>query len=111
MLMQFAACTSNVSITLAFGGKAWSINPVDMNLGRISTGSAYCVGGIFDLTAGSSIPVGSGNPSWVVGDTFLKNVYSVYRASPPSVGFAALSSLAGGSGAGALFFLSMVAFE
>ena len=27
-----------------------------------------------------------------------KNVYSVYRATPPSIGFAQLSSLAGGSG-------------
>ena len=100
-----AACTTNVSITLAFGGKAWPIKPSDMNLGRVSSGSSYCAGGIFDLTAGSNIPVGSGNPSWVVGDTFLKNVYSVYRSSPPSVGFAALSSAAGGSGAGAWFLL------
>ncbi|KAJ7128505.1 hypothetical protein C8R44DRAFT_873222 [Mycena epipterygia] len=28
---------------------------------------------------------------WIVGDTFLKNVYSVFRYKPPSVGFASLS--------------------
>ena len=42
-----------------------------------------CVGGFFALdTSGTSAP------PWIVGDTFLKNVYSVFRASPPSVGFA-----------------------
>jgi len=96
-----------------------------MNLGQLSRGSSQCLGAIFDLSLGSNIPSGSGNPSWVVGDTFLvckslsngmlyadppplcalqKNVYSVYRASPPSVGFAQLSSVAGGSGGCNLVF-------
>lgn len=30
--------------------------------------------------------------------TSQKNVYSVFRADPPSIGFAQLSSVAGGSG-------------
>jgi len=91
-------CTASVVITLSFGGKSWPINSDDMNLGPISRGSSQCLGGIFDLGLGSNIVSGSGNPSWVVGDTFLKNVYSVFRATPPSVGFAQLSQLAGGSG-------------
>ncbi|KAJ3490948.1 hypothetical protein NLJ89_g11387 [Agrocybe chaxingu] len=70
-----------------------------MNFGPESRGSSQCVGAIFDLTLGSNIVSGSGNPSWVVGDTFLKNVYSVFRATPPSVGFAELSSVAGGTAA------------
>jgi hypothetical protein len=38
----------------------------------------------------------SGSPiSWIVGATFLKNVYSVYRYNPPAVGFAQLSGSAG----------------
>jgi len=28
---------------------------------------------------------------WLLGDTFLKNVYSVYRYDPPSVGFAPIA--------------------
>ncbi|KAG5636149.1 hypothetical protein H0H81_008980 [Sphagnurus paluster] len=83
---------------MSFGGKLWPINPADMNLGRVSRGSTQCVGGIFDLSLGSNITPGSGNPSWVVGATFLKNVYAVYRSSPPSIGFAQLSAAAGGSG-------------
>lgn len=87
-----------------------------MNLGTV--GQGLCLGGIFDLTQGSDVGEGGGNPSWVVGDTFLvscifhpfifirysslsltqKNVYSVFRSNPPSIGFAQLSSAAGGSG-------------
>lgn len=68
-----------------------------MNVGRVSTGSDICAGGIFDLTAGSNIGAGGANPSWVVGATFLKNVYSIFRYQPAAIGFAELSSAAGGS--------------
>ena len=63
------ACTTEVEISMAFGGKLWPINPVDMNLGTLPTGQ--CLGGIFDLTQGSDVGTGGGNPNWVVGDTFL----------------------------------------
>jgi len=90
-------CDAEVSVTMSFGGKAWPISTTDMNLGRVSSTSNICVGGIFDLNSGSSIEAGGGNPSWVVGGTFLKNVYSVFRSSPASIGFAELSNAAGGS--------------
>ncbi|RDB16308.1 Lysosomal aspartic protease [Hypsizygus marmoreus] len=92
-------CTTEVEVTMSFGGKSWPINTADMNLGRVSRGSTQCVGGIFDLSLGSNIVSGGGNPNWVVGATFLKNVYSVFRSDPPSIGFAQLSTAAGGSGA------------
>ncbi|KAF8893589.1 aspartic peptidase domain-containing protein [Infundibulicybe gibba] len=94
-------CTTSISISLSFGGKLWPINPTDMNLGQLSRTSSLCLGAIFDLSMGSNIVSGSGNPSWVVGDTFLKNVYSVFRMTPPSVGFAQLSAAAGSSGSSA----------
>jgi cathepsin D len=85
-------CDIDVQVSFAFGGKSWSISTVDMNLGRATQGGP-CVGGIFDLNLGTNIDEGSGNPNWVVGATFLKNVYSVFRESPgPAVGFAALVS-------------------
>ena len=41
---------------------------------------------MFGLDLGSQ-----GGPDWVIGDAFLKNVYSVFRFSPgPSIGFAQL---------------------
>lgn len=56
---------------MSFGGKSWPINTADMNLGQIARGSTKCLGGIFDLSLGSNIVAGNGNPNWVVGDTFL----------------------------------------
>ncbi|EDR12034.1 aspartic peptidase A1 [Laccaria bicolor S238N-H82] len=91
-------CSTSLQVTLSFGGKAWPISEADMNLGQISNGSTRCVGAIIDLNLASNISSSSSH-YWVVGDTFLKNVYSVFRADPPSIGFAQLSSVAGGSGA------------
>jgi len=89
-------CGTQIQMTMSFGGKSWPISTADMNLGSSGV-SGQCVGGVFDLNLGSSAGGGGGNPSWVVGDTFLKNVYSVFRATPPSIGFAQLSDAAGGS--------------
>ncbi|KAF8840864.1 acid protease, partial [Paxillus ammoniavirescens] len=85
-------CNTAVSVSISFGGTSWPISAADMNLGNVtSTGSTtqMCIGGIFDV--GSTVGSGQGTPSWIVGDTFLKNVYSVYQANPPAVGFAQLA--------------------
>jgi len=79
-------CSTTVNVQLAFGGRTWSVNPADFQLAQLNPTS--CLGAFFDLKTGSSAP------SWIVGDTFLKNVYSVYRYNPPSVGFADLSDVA-----------------
>ncbi|KAJ7224259.1 acid protease [Mycena pura] len=76
-------CDTSVTVTLSFGGSTWSISPADFQLQEIGGGT--CVGSFFALTTGNSAP------SWIVGDTFLKNVYSVFRYNPASIGFAALS--------------------
>lgn len=88
-------CTTDVTVTISFGGSTWTINPADMNLGSISTTTSaattqMCAGGIFDI--GTSVGSGSNVPTWIIGDTFLKNVYSVFRANPAAVGFAQLAS-------------------
>lgn len=91
-------CNTNVNVTLNFGGQTWPVSAADMNLGQLTTGltrrasSTMCVGGIFDVGSTISGAANSGIPAWIVGDTFLKNVYSVFRANPPSVGFAQLAS-------------------
>ncbi|KAE9406293.1 acid protease [Gymnopus androsaceus JB14] len=63
-------CSTNVAVTMSFGGQM------------------TCMGAFF------AIETGGGAPAWIVGDTFLKNVYSVFRYTPPSVGFAQLSATA-----------------
>ena len=94
-----------MQISLSFGGSFWPISAADMNV-ELPAGNGQCIGAIKDM--GNS----SGGGYWIIGDTFLvcnygplhwdnqlnhknmaqKNVYTVLRASPPSIGFAQLSS-------------------
>ncbi|KAJ6588478.1 aspartic peptidase domain-containing protein [Mycena capillaripes] len=84
-------CSTNVNITVSFGGKTWTIDPVDVNFGPVSSGSSQCTGSIIEFA-------GSGTqPRWVFGTPFLRNVYTVFRQNPPAVGFADLSTAAGGT--------------
>lgn len=88
-------CDTTVNVTMAFGGKSWAINSEDMLVSQIN--NQLCLGAFFEISTGSSAP------AWIVGDTFLKNVYTVFRYNPASVGFAQLSdyatSLNGANGA------------
>lgn len=80
-------CDTEVSVSIAFGGSSWSISSADFELAQLSR--SQCLGAFFELDMS-----GSSSPSWIVGDTFLKNVYSVFRYEPAAVGFANLSSTA-----------------
>lgn len=79
-------CATTVNIAISFGGPAWSVSPADFMLSKQT--SSQCIGAFFEMQTGG------GSPNWIIGDTFLKNVYSVFRFNPPSVGFATLSSTA-----------------
>ncbi|KZV60759.1 acid protease [Peniophora sp. CONT] len=85
-------CSTSLNVTISFGGRSWPISPNDLNRGRM--GNGQCMGGVASM---ENKPPNDTYPRWIVGDTFLKNVYTVFRANPPSVGFAELSSAAGGS--------------
>jgi hypothetical protein len=82
------ACSTTVNVAMSFGGQSWAISSDDFKLAQISNGE--CLGAIFVYSTGSG-GSNSGSPAWIVGDTFLKNVYSVFRANPASVGFAAIA--------------------
>ena len=88
-------------MSLTFGGVNYQISSLDFIVDQVTTD--YCLAAFFVLELGSSsspIPgqSNSNHPTWVVGDSFLKNVYSVFRAEPASVGFATLSSVTGAIG-------------
>ncbi|KAI0250110.1 aspartic peptidase domain-containing protein [Lactifluus subvellereus] len=89
-------CNTQLTISISFGGPSWPINVADLILGTL--GNGQCLGGIFDVTAVTNIKPQPGRPAWIIGDAFLKNVYTVFRANPPAVGFAQLSAAAGGLG-------------
>ncbi|KAJ7119368.1 aspartic peptidase domain-containing protein [Mycena crocata] len=82
-------CATSMNVSLSFGRQIWAIDPADLNLGP--TTQNRCLGGIFQLTT-------TGPRGWVIGTPFLKNVYTVLRYEPPSVGFAQLSTFARGTG-------------
>ena len=74
-------CSTTERVSLTFAGKAFSISSDLFNLGRMSQRSSDCVGAI----------VGSNSISfWVVGDTFLQNVYTTFDLGSNRVGFASL---------------------
>jgi len=77
-------CSTTVSLSISFGGRTWPVSSEDFILAR-TTGN-QCLGAVFEYSGASS------GPAWIVGDTFLKNVYSVFRANPASVGFATLAA-------------------
>lgn len=81
-------CNSSVNVNFRFGGKNYSMTPDDFNLGPFGS-NGRCLGSVFELElSGASKSL----ISWVIGDSFLKNVLSVYRFIPPAVGFARLAS-------------------
>ncbi|KAF8554783.1 acid protease [Imleria badia] len=86
-------CSTSISVSLSFGGTHWPVSAADMNLGAVSGigSNQMCGGAIFDIgnTVGGS---GANVPTWIVGDTFLKNVYTVFQGNPAAVGFAQLAS-------------------
>lgn len=74
-------CSTTQKVSFTFGNRAFSISPNLFNLGRVSSRSSDCVGAI----------VGSSSISfWVVGDTFLQNVYLTFDLGNNRVGFATL---------------------
>ncbi|KAI0823444.1 acid protease [Trametes gibbosa] len=78
-------CKSPPSISFSWGGKQWAITADNFNLGETETGSGKCVGAL----AGQDIGLGSN--VWLLGDSFMKNVYTAFSFDDDAVGFAALS--------------------
>jgi len=81
-------CDTRVQVQLSFGGRTWNIDPVDFKLASLQQNQ--CLGAFFELSMAGSAP------AWVMGDSFLKNVYSVFQAPSASyslarIGFAELS--------------------
>ncbi|EJD01643.1 acid protease [Fomitiporia mediterranea MF3/22] len=70
------AIPDNVSVTL--GNTAFTLSPDTFNFGQVSAGSNECVGGIVADDIGM----------WVLGDVFLRNVYTEFDTANLRVGFA-----------------------
>ncbi|KAG2082533.1 aspartic peptidase domain-containing protein [Suillus cothurnatus] len=64
-------CSTTVNVELSFGGRHVVDKPSRFCLH--TTSSTECIGAFFEASTGA------GAPSWIIGDAFLKNVYSVFR--------------------------------
>ncbi|KZT07401.1 aspartic peptidase A1 [Laetiporus sulphureus 93-53] len=84
-------CSTSVTVAFKFGSSSnsWSVSPDDFEFEQANEDGSECIGAFFVIdNAGTSAP------AWIVGDTFLKNVYAAFQYDPPAVGFAALSETA-----------------
>ncbi|GHJ87143.1 hypothetical protein NliqN6_3545 [Naganishia liquefaciens] len=80
-------CSTDISMTMTFDSFTVEINQADFNIGSYGVDGTMCIGGVYVQSLSSSSSI-----QWIIGDTMLKNVYSVYRYSPAAVGFAKLAS-------------------
>ncbi|ODN76856.1 hypothetical protein L202_05448 [Cryptococcus amylolentus CBS 6039] len=79
-------CSTTVSVSLQYGGLSYSISDADMNLGSFTSDTSMCTGAFFAMDLSASSPV-----QWIVGASFMKNVYTTFRYDPTSIGFAELT--------------------
>ncbi|KAI9059506.1 acid protease [Trametes sanguinea] len=76
-------CNSVPVVSFNWGGKTWTISGDDFNLGETRSGG--CAGAL--VAADLQMP----NNVWLLGDTFMKNVYTAFSVDDNAVGFAALA--------------------
>lgn len=73
-------CNTTAKVSFKFGGVSYNIDPRDISTQAIPSSPGNCLSGIQASNA-------LGN-AWLVGDVFLKNVYSVFDINKKTVGFA-----------------------
>ncbi|MBW0486020.1 hypothetical protein O181_025735 [Austropuccinia psidii MF-1] len=81
-------CHKKLCISVQFGNVSYPIEPADLDLGKFPERN-LCITAFFTIENSSAKP---NVPRWIFGAAFLKNVYVVFRAAPPSIGFAELSA-------------------
>ncbi|KAG9122595.1 Type I transmembrane sorting receptor [Ceratobasidium sp. 392] len=74
-------CASPPTVSFTFGGKSFTIPSADFNLGTVDNAGTRCVGAIVGT---SGVP----DNAWIVGDTLMKQTYTVFDETNGRVGFA-----------------------
>ncbi|EKM60377.1 uncharacterized protein PHACADRAFT_246256 [Phanerochaete carnosa HHB-10118-sp] len=79
-------CNSPPDVGFNWGGKTWNITHANFNHGQTASGSGQCIGAL--VVASKNL--GLGNNTWLLGDSFMKNIYTTFSFDKNSVGFATL---------------------
>lgn len=77
-------CNANIELDIEFGGHTFKLTTEDLISQRLS--SSTCLSSLFVSPSKPNSPM----PSWIVGGTFLKTVFSVFDAGKARIGFAEL---------------------
>ncbi|KAF8337908.1 Asp-domain-containing protein [Cantharellus anzutake] len=73
-------CHYDPRISVTFNGASY---PIGLNFGPVSNGSSQCLGGIVGLAY---------TPFWILGDIFMRSVYTAFNFDNASIGFARFKS-------------------
>ncbi|KAJ6549978.1 acid protease [Mycena capillaripes] len=76
-------CDTLPEISFNWGGN-WAVSPDNFNMAQTEAKSNLCVGALAEQNTG----LGS---TWLLGDRFMQNVYTVFDFAQPGVGFAELA--------------------
>ncbi|CAG8616621.1 16458_t:CDS:2 [Dentiscutata erythropus] len=79
-------CESNITVKIKIGGADWDIDSRDLINIKQSENQKICTGMIIGYSNGDIAIINE----WILGTTFLKNVYSVYDWYNNQIGFAKL---------------------
>ncbi|KAF7312468.1 Acid protease [Mycena indigotica] len=78
-------CDNPPKLSFNYGGKDWTISADNINLGKTKEGSSSCIASL------SAQNLGLGEGVWLLGDSFMKNTYTVFNVDKKAVGFASLA--------------------
>ncbi|KAI1794174.1 protease [Ganoderma leucocontextum] len=80
-------CNAYPGVAFNWGGANWNLSADSFSLGRVPENLTACIGSI------AGMDLGLGGNVWLLGDSFMTNVYTAFSIDNNTVGFASLASV------------------
>ncbi|KAG1819767.1 aspartic peptidase domain-containing protein [Suillus subaureus] len=81
-------CNAMPNVTITLGGKSFPLSAETLNMGPTDSSGKMCFGGIVGYDLGD---ITSGQLQWILGDVFMRNVYTAFDVGQCRIGFAELA--------------------